>query len=427
MGRSGDLPRGLVERFVVREGVAPDDTGCSILHVDMDAFYASVEIRERPELKDKPVVVGGVGNRGVVSSANYIARKYGVRSAMPTSRARRLCPHAVYVSPTFGLYQEASRGVLGIFRDITPLVEPLSLDEAFLDVSGALRRMGMGPTRIGQLIRQRVEAEHGITCSVGVAPTKFVAKLASGLCKPDGMLVVPKTSVLEFLHPLPVSALWGVGQKTAERLIDVGLERVADVAAAPLPRLRRIIGNALAEHLHPLAHGYDDRAVQPESVDKSVGAEETFEVDHWDRELLKRELLRLSEKTATALRGRGLRGRTVSIKVRFADFTTISRSRTLLVPTDVTQEIFKVACQLLVEQTPPGAVRLIGVRMEQLTHEGGEQLLLDAPENGWREADQAADRARAKFGHAAIGPASLLRQAPDRSGETEPRPDRTAP
>ncbi|ALG12864.1 DNA polymerase IV [Kibdelosporangium phytohabitans] len=428
MGRSGDLPRGLVDRFVVRDGVWPDDTGCPILHVDMDAFYASVEIRERPELKDKPVVVGGVGNRGVVSSANYIARKYGVRSAMPTSRARRLCPQAVYVSPTFGLYQEVSRGVLGIFRDITPLVEPLSLDEAFLDVSGALRRMGMSPGRIGQVIRDRVEAEHGITCSVGVAPTKFVAKLASGLCKPDGMLVVPKASVLEFLHPLPVSALWGVGRKTAERLADVGLERVADVAAAPLPRLRRIIGNALAEHLHPLARGFDDRAVEPESAEKSVGAEETFEVDHWDRELLKRELLRLSEKTASALRGRGLRGRTVSIKVRFSDFTTISRSRTLLVPTDVTQEIFKVACQLLVEQTPPGAVRLIGVRMEQLSQDdSGEQLLLDAPENGWREADQAADRARAKFGHAAIRPASLLTQAPDRSGETEPRPDRIAP
>jgi DNA polymerase-4 len=425
VGRSGDLPRGLVERFVARDGQWPDDAGCPILHVDMDAFYASVEIRERPELKGKPVVVGGVGNRGVVSSANYIARKYGVRSAMPTSRARRLCPHAVYVSPTFGLYQEVSRGVLAIFRDITPLVEPLSLDEAFLDVSGALRRLGLTPGQIGDQIRQRVEAEHAITCSVGVAPTKFVAKLASGLCKPDGMLVVPKADVLDFLHPLPVSALWGVGKRTAERMVEVGLERVADVAAAPLPRLRRIIGNALAEHLHPLSLGYDDRAVVAESVDKSVGAEETFEVDHWDRKLLKRELLRLSEKTASALRGRGLRGRTVSIKVRFADFTTISRSRTLLVATDVTQEIFKLACQLLEEQTPPGAIRLIGVRVEQLSQDGAEQLLLDAPESGWREADQAADRARAKFGFGAIRPASLLREAPERSGATEPRPDRS--
>jgi DNA polymerase IV len=422
VGRSGDLPRGLVERYLARDDEWPDDTGCSILHVDMDAFYASVEIRERPELRDKPVVVGGTGNRGVVSSANYIARRYGVRSAMPTSTARRLCPQAVFVSPTFGLYQEISAGVLAIFRDITPLVEPLSLDEAFLDISGALRRMGMSPARVGRLIRQRVEQAQGITCSVGVAPTKFVAKLASGLCKPDGMLVVPKAEVLNFLHPLPVSALWGVGKRTAERLADVGLEKVADVAAAPLPRLKRIIGNALAEHLHPLALGHDNRSVVPESAEKSIGAEETFEVDHFDRALLKRELLRLSEKTAGQLRRRGLRGRTISIKVRFADFTTITRSRTLLVATDVTQEIFKVACQLLEEQTPPGAVRLIGVRMEQLGQDGAEQLLLDAPESGWREADQAADRARAKFGLAAIRPASLLNGGPERSGHTEPRP-----
>jgi DNA polymerase-4 len=424
VGRSGDLPQGLVDRFLARDGQWPDDTGCSILHVDMDAFYASVAIREQPELRDKPVVVGGVGNRGVVSSANYIARKFGVRSAMPTSRARRLCPQAVFIPPTFGLYQEVSRGVLAIFRDITPLVEPLSLDEAFLDISGALRRLGISPGAVGQQIRRRVEADHGITCSVGVAPTKFVAKLASGMCKPDGMLVVPKAQVLDFLHPLPVSALWGVGQRTAERMANVGLERVADVAAAPLPRLRRMIGNALAEHLHPLALGFDDRAVIPESAEKSIGAEETFEVDHFDRNLLKRELLRLSEKTAGSLRRRGLRGRTVSIKVRYADFTTITRSKTLLVATDVTQEIFKLACQLLDEQTPPGAIRLIGVRMEQLGQDSAEQLLLDAPENGWREADQAADRARAKFGLAAIQPASLLREAPQRSAETEPRPDR---
>jgi DNA polymerase IV len=422
MGRSGDLPRGLVDRFLARDGQWPDDTGCTILHVDMDAFYASVEIRERPELRDKPVVVGGVGVRGVVSSANYIARKYGVRSAMPTSTARRLCPNAVFVPPTFGLYHEISTGVLAIFRSITPLVEPLSLDEAFLDVAGALRRLGMSPAQIGEQIRERVEAEQGITCSVGVAPTKFVAKLASGMCKPDGMLVVPKAQVLDFLHPLPVSALWGVGKRTAERLYDVGLEKVSDVAASPLPRLKRIIGNALAEHLHPLARGYDSRSVVPESAEKSIGAEETFEVDHFDRALMKRELLRLSEKTAGSLRGRGLRGRTVSIKVRFADFTTITRSKTLLVATDVTQEIFKVACQLLDEQTPPGAIRLIGVRMEQLGQDDARQLLLDAPENGWREADQAADRARAKFGLAAIRPASLLKPAPDRSGETEPRP-----
>jgi DNA polymerase-4 len=409
MGRSGELPRGLVDRYKARDGTWPDDTGCPVLHVDMDAFYASVEIRERPELADKPVVVGGTGGRGVVSSANYLARTYGVRSAMPTAHARRLCPQAVFLPPTFELYTEASAGVMSIFREITPLVEPLSLDEAFLDVSGALRRLRMTPGQIGERVRVRVEREWGITCSVGVSSTKFVAKLASGLAKPNGMLVVPKTDILEFLHPLPVSALWGVGKKTAERLSTIGLNRVADVAATPLARLRRSIGVAAAEHLHALANGHDDRAVVPESVDKSVGAEETFETDRTDRDTIKQELLRLSERTATTLRRRELRGRTVSIKVRFGDFTTITRSRTLPVATDVTQEIYRTACRLLDEQTPPGAIRLIGVRVEQL-EEGTEaqQLFLDAPERGWRDADQAADQARAKFGGAAVRPASLL-------------------
>jgi DNA polymerase IV len=408
MGRSGDLPRGLVDRYKARDGRWPDDTGCTVLHVDMDAFYASVEIRERPELVKRPVVVGGTGGRGVVSSANYIARTYGVRSAMPTAHARRLCPKAVFLPPTFPLYQEVSTGVLAIFRDVTPLVEPLSLDEAFLDVAGALRRLRQTPGQIAEQIRARVAAEHGITCSVGIGTTKFVAKLASGLCKPDGMLVVPNGEELAFLHPLPVSALWGVGKRTAERLTGVGLNRVGDVAATPLPRLRRTVGTAVAEHLHALANGHDDRTVEPESVEKSVGAEETFEVDRTDREVLTQELLRLSEKTAAALRRRGLSGRTVSIKVRFADFTTITRSRTLPVATDVTQEIYRTACRLLAEQTPPGAVRLIGVRVEQLGEPGSEQLVLDAPEHGWRDADQAADQARARFGRTAIGPATLL-------------------
>ena len=419
MGRSGDLPRGLVDRYKARDGRWPDDAGCAVLHVDMDAFFASVEIRERPELADKPVVVGGTGGRGVVSSANYIARTYGVRSAMPTAHARKLCPQAVFLPPTFELYTAASSGVMAIFREITPLVEPLSLDEAFLDVSGALRRLRMTPGQIGELVRTKVSAEWGITCSVGISATKFVAKLASGLAKPDGMLVVPKTDILAFLHPLPVSALWGVGKKTAERMSAIGLNRVADVAAMPLPRLRRAIGNAAAEHLHALANGHDDRAVVPESAEKSVGAEETFEVDQTDREVVKQELLRLSERTASTLRRRDLRGRTVSIKVRFTDFTTITRSRTLIVATDGTQEIYRTACRLLDEQTPPGAIRLIGVRVEQLDEggAGGEQLFLDAPERGWRDADQAADLARAKFGGGAVRPATLLgqRDRPERS------------
>ncbi|QFZ22595.1 DNA polymerase IV [Saccharothrix syringae] len=424
MGRSADLPRGLVDRFLARGDRWPDDTGCPMLHVDMDAFYASVEIRDRPELVDRPVVVGGTAHRGVVASANYLAREFGVRSAMPTAHARRLAPHAVFVPPNFTRYQEVSRGVMAIFRDITPLVEPLSLDEAFLDVSGALRRLRLTPAGVARSVREQVEAAFGITCSVGVAPTKFLAKLASGMCKPDGLMVVPRSEVLTFLHPLPVSALWGVGKRTAEQLARVGLETVADVAATPLPRLRRVLGVALAEHLHALAQGHDDRPVVPSTREKSIGAEETFEVDHFDRELLKRELLRLSERSAASLRARGLRGRTVSIKVRFADFTTITRSKTLRVATDVTQEVYQTAAALLAEQVPAGAVRLIGVRIEQLVEgDGGEQLMFDAPERGWREAEQAADQARSRFGRAAVRPASLLTGGPARSGERAPRPE----
>ncbi|HEY0805555.1 MAG TPA: DNA polymerase IV, partial [Pseudonocardiaceae bacterium] len=268
MGRSGDLPRGLVERYLADESAPaswPDDAGCPILHVDMDAFYASVEIRDRPELWERPVVVGGIGPRGVVCSANYLARRYGVRSAMPTSRARRLCPQAAFLPPNFPVYREVSAGVMAIFRELTPLVEPLSLDEAFLDVAGALRRTKGTPARLGMEIRRSVEATHRISCSVGVASTKFIAKLASGMAKPDGLLVVPKTQTLAFLRPLPVSALWGVGARTAEALTRVGLTTVGDVADSPLPRLRRVIGVAAAEHLHALANGHDDRGVVPES------------------------------------------------------------------------------------------------------------------------------------------------------------------
>jgi DNA polymerase-4 len=407
------LPREAAGKYLVDESDPaswPSDDGCSILHVDMDAFYASVEIRDRPELRDRPVVVGGIGPRGVVSSANYRAREFGVRSAMPTVTARRMCPQAVFLPTNFTAYREVSAGVLAIFRELTPLVEPLSLDEAFLDVSGALRRTRMTPAGLGAAIRARVLRDHRISCSVGVAATKFLAKLASGMAKPDGMLVVPEADSLAFLHPLPVSALWGVGARTAEQLARVGLATVADIATTPLPRLRKVIGTASADHLHALANGHDSRAVVPDSPDKSIGAEETFDVDHHDRDLLRRELLRLAERTAMSLRSRGVRGRTVSIKVRFADFTTITRSRTLPVATDVTQEVYRTACRLLDEQVPPGAVRLIGVRVEQLTAVtgGGEQLLLDAPEHGWRDADLAADQARSRFGTAAVRPASLI-------------------
>ncbi|GAA4666474.1 DNA polymerase IV [Amycolatopsis dongchuanensis] len=412
MGHNSGLRAGY-ERFRVSGQHVPDDTGCGLLHVDMDAFFAAVELRTRPELADKPVVVAGSGPRSVVMSANYPAREYGVRAAMPVAVARRLCPHAVFIPPTKGLYGEVSRGVMAIFRELTPLVEPMSLDEAFLDVSGALRRLRATPAEVAELIRQRVRAEHGITCSVGVAAVKFIAKLASGMAKPDGVVVVPADQTLEFLHPLPISALWGVGKRTEESLKRLGLATIADVAAAPLPRLRRAVGNAAAEHLHALANGQDERGVVPESVDKSIGAEHTFDTDQRDPRLLERELLRLSERVAATLRAREVRGRTVSIKVRFADFRTITRARTLAAPTDVARVIHSTAVALLGEAVSGAEIRLLGVRVEGLAGtDAPEQLSFERQEPRWRDAEVAADGARAKFGAAAIRPASLLSAEP---------------
>ncbi|WP_229400221.1 DNA polymerase IV [Micromonospora okii] len=419
MGRSQSLPRGGDPRF----GPGGDDSGCPILHVDMDAFYASVEVRRRPELRGRAVVVGGVGPRGVVSSASYEARRYGVRSAMPTARARALCPHAVYLPPDFPQYTAASRAVMAIFRDVTPLVEPLSLDEAFLDVAGARRLFGP-PAEIARAIRARVAAEQGLTCSVGVAPSKFVAKLGSTRAKPDGLLVVPAEKVLDFLHPLPVSALWGVGERSTEALRRLGLATIGDLAEAPLGMLRRAVGEAAASHLHELSWGRDPRRVTPEQVEKSIGAEVTFDADVADPLEIRRALLALAEKVGGRLRRAGQVGRTVSIKVRMADFRTVSRSRTLGVPTDTAREMFDTSWALYTALDPGERVRLVGVRMEGLApaDETPRQLTLGAPERGWREAEAAADAAAARFGRSVIGPASLLGRPDPRRNENPPRP-----
>ncbi|MEU4567230.1 DNA polymerase IV [Micromonospora sp. NPDC023956] len=419
MGRSQSLPRGGDPRF----GPDADDTDCPILHVDMDAFFASVEVRRRPELRGRPVVVGGVGPRGVVSSASYPARRYGVRSAMPTARARSLCPNAVFLPPDFPAYSAASRAVMRVFRDVTPLVEPLSLDEAFLDVAGARRLFGR-PAEIARLIRARVAEEQELTCSVGVAPTKFVAKLGSTRAKPDGMLVVPAARVLEFLHPLPVDALWGVGERSATALRRLGLATIGDLAEAPAGMLRRAVGEAAAAHLRELAHGRDPRGVSPEQVEKSIGAETTFDTDVDDPEQIRRSLLALAEKAGARLRRAGQVGRTVALKVRLADFTLVSRSRTLGVPTDVTREIFDTVWALYTALDPGQLVRLVGVRIEGLsaTEATPRQLALGAPEYGWREAEAAADAAAARFGRSVIGPASLLEGRDRRRRENPPQP-----
>jgi DNA polymerase IV len=387
----------------------PVDTGCTILHVDMDAFFASVEVRRRPELRGRPVVVGGTGPRGVVSSASYEARAFGVRSAMPGGQARRLCPQAEFLPPDMAAYAEASREVMAIFSEITPLVEPLSVDEAFLDVAGAQRLLGR-PTEIARHIRARVAAELRLTCSVGVAPTKFLAKLASTRCKPDGLLVVPVHAALEFLHPLPVEALWGVGERTAESLRRLGLRLVGDVAQAPIGMLRQALGEAAARHLHELAAGRDPRPVSTERVEKSIGNETTFDVDVSDADVIRRTLLGLANRVGARLRESGQAGRTVAIKVRLADFRTLSRSRTLGVATDVAREIFDTAWALYEALRPGDKVRLLGVRVEGLapSEDAPRQLALGERAQGWREAERAADAAAARFGARIVRPASLL-------------------
>ena len=419
MGRSADLPR-VAGRF---DG---DDTGCTMLHVDMDAFFASVEIKRRPELRGRPVIVGGM-QRGVVAAASYEARRFGIRSAMSMSQALRRCPHAVVLPPDRAAYSAASAEVMGILRDITPLVEPLSLDEAFLDVAGVTRLHGR-PGLIAATIRARVAERLGLTCSVGVAPTKFVAKLASARCKPDGMLVIPAAQVLEFLHPLPVTALWGVGARTADHLHRLGIRTVHDLAQTPPDALRRAVGAAATEHLSALAHGIDPRPVQPDEVEKSISADRTLDADLTDEAEVARELLRMADDVGQRLRGREFVARTVGIKIRFADFRTVTRVRTLPGWTAATTEIYETALDLYRSlRLDRPRIRLVGVKAEGLREAGDapEQLTLDLagerpatleataePRRPATRADAAVDAARARFGAQAVQPASLVGDRP---------------
>jgi DNA polymerase-4 len=394
------------------DGQPPDDTGCTVLHVDMDAFYASASLISRPDLRGKPVIIGGAGGRSVVLSATYEARAFGVTSAMPMARARRLCPQAVVIEPDHRRYAAISDAVMATFETVTDSVEPLSLDEAFLDVAGAVRRLG-SPTRIAQRLRDTIADEQGITCSVGVAPTKFVAKLASNLAKPDGLLVVPRDEVVSFIHQLPVAAIWGVGDKTEEHLHRLGLRTVADLAHTPVETLQRALGDVAGLSLHDLAWGRDPRRVVPERREKSIGADETFAHDIDDPVRIHRELLRLADRTAARARSAGMSGRTVSIKVRFADFTTITRARTLRHHTDVSRDIYATARELYDRLGLQRArIRLVGVRLEGLvpTENAPIQARLDEPEKGWRDADRAVDRASARFGAGSVRPASLMRE-----------------
>jgi DNA polymerase-4 len=408
----GQLNRGQLSSGQLSSGQlnGGEDGDCPVLHVDMDAFYASVELIDRPELKGRPVIVGGGGGRSVVLSATYEARRDGVHSAMPMGRARRLCPEAVVIEPDHQRYAEVSQGVMEIFRSITPLVEPLGLDEAFLDVSGATRRLGPA-AQIAEGIRDQVADEQRITCSVGVAATKFVAKLASGRSKPDGLLLIPRDRTVIFLHSLPVGALWGVGERTEEVLRRLGLITVADIAHTPVRTLRRALGEGMGSQLHELAWGRDPRPVTPRQAEKSIGAEETFRTDIDDPKIIIRELLRLSERVAARSRSAGLLGRTVVVKIRFADFSTLTRSRTLAEHTDVARTVYATASSLYAGLGLERArLRLVGVRLEGLAEASTShhQMALDERAQGWREAEQAVDRAAARFGAGAVRPATLV-------------------
>ena len=380
----------------------------TILHVDMDAFYASVEERDDPKLKGKAVVVG-VGKRGVVSAANYEARKFGIRAAMPIYKAKALAPHAVFIAPNMARYAEVSEQVMAIFRDVTPHVEPISLDEAFLDVTGARRLLGSG-IEIADQIRKRVEKDLGITCSVGIAHNKFIAKIASGHCKPNGVLEVDPEKMLEFLHPLAANEIWGVGPKTNELLEKMGLFTIADIANTPRSTLIRVLGQASGASLYELAWGRDYRDVITEHAEKSISASQTFDVDLYQPEEILKEFLRLTEKSADRMRAKGLATNTISIKVRFADFKTISRSKTLDLPTTGTQEIFEVAKSLYLGlELDRVLVRLVGVSLDSLVdNDDVTQMVLGERTSSWQQADRAIDRVKAKFGRSSLRPARLV-------------------
>jgi DNA polymerase-4 len=381
----------------------------TILHVDMDAFYASVSIRDNPKLQGKPVVVGA-GVRGVVLSANYEARKFGIRAAMPVGRAQRLAPTAIFIPPDHTRYQQVSEHVMKIFRDVSPHVEPISLDEAFIDVTGAKRLLGSG-REIAMMIRAKVEKEQGITCSVGIAHNKFIAKLASQHCKPNGLLEIATDQILSFLHPLPANAIWGVGPKTNEQLEKLGLRTVGEIANTPLSTLIRALGEATGSSLYELAWGRDYREVISYEAEKSISAAETFASDIDDPEEILREFLRLCEKATLRMRDAGYCAKTISIKVRFADFKTITRSKKMDQPISGTKESFEVAKQLyLALKLDRVRIRLVGVSLEGLTpaDEAAEQLLIGQRDVGWREADSAIDRVKAKFGRGSVRPARLV-------------------
>lgn len=386
-----------------------DDRTATILHVDMDAFFASVELLNHPEHRGKPVIVAHDSVRSVVTAATYEARKFGVNSAMPLAIAKKRCPQAIILPPHFERYQHYSRIVMKLCEELTPHVERLGIDEAFLDVAGATKAIG-SPIEVARLLRERVFEETGLRCSVGAASTKFVAKLASSRAKPDGLLVVPESETVAFLHPLPVASLWGVGATTEAVLRGNNIHTIGSLAHASRETLEKLVGVASATKLHNLSWGIDPRTVQPPAEEKSIGHEVTFETDVTDPEIIRREILRLAGMVAARLRRAGLEGRTVALKLRFGDFSTISRSRTLTEPTDLGRTIYDQATELYTAVGRNSAsIRLVGVRAEQLVPAGSGATALWSDTDNWKDAEDVMDAVTERFGRGLVTPASLIR------------------
>lgn len=411
-------PAGIVAPMAGSTG-APSGGGAPgrvIAHVDMDAYFVEVELLERPELRGRKLIVAQESGRSVVLSASYEARADGVRSAMPLARARRLSPEALVLPPHQGRYREISASIMAFFGEVTDAVEQLSVDEAFLDITGARRRLG-DPEEIGRHLRAETRARFGLPCSVGIADRKFIAKIASTRAKPDGLLLVPPRRRLAFLHSLPVRALWGVGAKTAEALERLGITTVEQLAETPAEMLRARFG-AIGDQLHALARGEDDRGVQTSREEKSLGAEETFAEDVDSRQELLAELLRLSHRVASRLRAGGHAAGRVGLKLRYRDFETLTRSVTLRHSTQSALVLHRQAAGLLdglgVLAQP---VRLIGLRAEALSgDDAGLQLSFDRTETNWIDAEEALDAVAARY-PGGVAPASLLRRPTSRRGE----------
>lgn len=385
------------------------EAGRTILHIDMDAFFASVEQRDDPSLRGKPVLVGGPVRRGVVAAASYEARKFGARSALPMAEALRLCPQAIVVPARHGRYADVSAQVFAVFHRFTPLVEGLSVDEAFLDVTASRSLFGSGEA-IARRIKDLIRDELSLTASAGVAPIKFAAKIASDLKKPDGLVVVPD-GVAAFLAPLPIERMWGVGPKAAAKLREAGLDTIGDLAAAPLARLSVLVGDALAAHVRSLAQGEDPREVVPGRAAESVGAEETFDHDIGDPARLAHKLLELSSRVARRLFDAGYEGRVVVVKVKHPDFTLTSRRKTIAEPISDVDSIFEAAKELLDRVELRGRrVRLLGVAVADLTAGGAGRTLSLFPDpklDRRRRLQEVVASVEDRFGRAGITRASL--------------------